>query len=96
MTTREAAPEAVILPETVGIGDVATLAALLQSSLASGALALDGRGVEQIDTAGLQLLLSTARTAADRGVAFRWAGSSTALRASAARLGVAAHLRLEG
>jgi ABC-type transporter Mla MlaB component len=96
MSGQESVTDTFALPAVVLIGDAANLAVRLKSALSADALELDGSAVEQIDTAGLQLLLSVVRTAAERGAVLGWAGASTALRTSAKRLGVSAQLGLEG
>jgi anti-anti-sigma regulatory factor len=54
-----------------------------------GPLIIDGTRVEQIDTAILQLLVSTWRACLQQGVACSWQGASEALRGSAVLIGVA-------
>lgn len=85
-----------ILPEALIIGDLAALQARLLGVLkARRALALDGRSVTTIDTAGLQLLAVLCRDAAARGIAVRWCGASLELTAAAALLGLTAVLGLD-
>jgi ABC-type transporter Mla MlaB component len=53
---------------------------------------VDAAAVEQVDGAGLQLLVSLIRTLADRGLAVRVDRPSAVLCAAAAALGLDAHL----
>jgi ABC-type transporter Mla MlaB component len=66
----------------------------LRGALGSGTLRLDAGAVEQVDTAGLQLLVSALATASARGMAFEWVGVSATLRDAAAFLGLTDALRL--
>jgi ABC-type transporter Mla MlaB component len=96
MSEQDCVTKTFALPAAILVGDAAELAARLQRALSANALELDGSAVEQIDTAGLQLLLSAVRTAAERGAVLGWAEASAALRASARQIGVSAQLGLEG
>ncbi len=69
---------------------------LAASCEAQTPLVLDGSCVEEIDTAILQLLVSTWLEAAKRGVECRWQGASEPLRHAATLIGVAAALHLDG
>lgn len=53
---------------------------------------IDAAAVEQVDGAGLQLLLSLLRTLADRGLAVRVERPSAVLCAAAAAVGLDAHM----
>lgn len=78
------------LPETLTIGDdLRGLQGQLLGLLnARRELALDGRSVTTIDTAGLQLLAVLCVDAKARGVAVRWYGASPELAAGAELLGL--------
>jgi anti-anti-sigma regulatory factor len=57
-----------------------------------GALIIDATQVKQIDTAIMQLLVSSWRAAKQRGVVCSWAGVSDSMRRSAVLIGVAEFL----
>jgi ABC-type transporter Mla MlaB component len=84
------------LPETLTIGDdLRELQGQFLGLLnARRELALDGRPVTTIDTAGLQLLAVLCQDAAARGVGVRWYGTSPELAAGAELLGLTAVLGL--
>jgi chemotaxis protein CheX len=73
--------EAVLtLPAALDRLAVEPLCQTLQRRLAAGEpLLIDGSLVERVSTASLQVLLSAARSAAARDVAFRLSGASEAL-----------------
>ncbi|PWG64136.1 STAS domain-containing protein [Spiribacter halobius] len=76
-----------------------TLAAELRSTLdmalsGEGTLSVDAAAVEQVDTAGIQLLLALRQEAERRGRAFAWQAASPALQDTARRLGLEAQLGL--
>lgn len=90
------APQCVDLPVRVSIAQSIELHRTLAACLASGApVSIDGGRVEQIDTAILQLLVSTWLGARKRGTECRWQGASQALRRAAALIGVADVLQLD-
>ena len=86
------------LPPRLVIGEAAACREALIAHLvgSSGEVRLDGSAVEECDTAGLQLLLSAARTASTAQRALRLVRCSAALRRTlelasvASRLGVSA------
>ena len=84
------APQAIIeLEARMTIVQAAELHRTLSGRLAQGKpMVIDGTGVEEIDTAILQLLISLWRTSLERGVACTWKGASDALRRTAALIGV--------
>lgn len=59
-----------------------------------GAVVLFGARVEQVDTAGLQLLVVFARELQESGRPWDWDGISPALRKAATRLGLLEVLRM--
>lgn len=89
-------------PETVEIGlpadcRMAAQAALLSDllgALDAPATQLDGRAVERVDTAALQLLTLFRREALSRGRAVSWLGASTTLCEAADTLGLVKALDL--
>jgi ABC-type transporter Mla MlaB component len=60
--------------------------------LERGAISLDARSLQSVDTAGLQWLLVAGRSAQQRGVRLRLRGGTRLLEGSAAALGIAADL----
>jgi anti-anti-sigma regulatory factor len=87
---------ALVLPDTLTIGELGPLHERLQGMLnARCELALDGSQVETIDTAGLQLLAVLCWDAAARGIGVHWCGASTQLTTNAALLGLTAVLGLD-
>jgi anti-anti-sigma regulatory factor len=88
-------PQPVELAARMSIAQSIDLHRTLTACLASGApLLIEGGGVEQIDTAALQLLVSAWLGATKRGIECRWQGASQALRRSATLIGVAEILQL--
>jgi len=84
-----------VLPRSLTIGDLEPLRQQLLVLLGSHrGLRLDGRAVEAIDTAGLQLLVVLCRDAAARGMTVQWTGAGPALLSGAALLGLTAALGL--
>ncbi len=67
---------------------------LISSCDSAAPLVLDGSGVEEIDTAALQLLVSAWLGNAKRGVECRWQGVSEPLRHAATLIGVAGTLHI--
>lgn len=77
------------LPATLGIAQLAELHPQLDQALEKGGpLALDGSAVEQLDGAGLQLLLAFHRAATEAGHAPEWRKPSSPLGTAAALLGL--------
>jgi phospholipid transport system transporter-binding protein len=94
VTTDATAPVVVTLPADCRIAAQAALKAELQGALGAAAIVLDGRAVERIDTAALQLLVLFQRELAARGNALRWSGTSEALDEAAALLGLTQMVQL--
>jgi anti-anti-sigma regulatory factor len=95
--SRAAEPKAIELPARLSIAQGADMRRMLLSSFeAAEPLVLDGSGVQEIDTAILQLLVSAWLGHAKRGVECRWQGASESLRHAATLIGVAATLQLDG
>jgi anti-anti-sigma regulatory factor len=89
--------KAIELPARLSIAQSADLHRTLLANVDSGApLILDGSGVQEIDTAILQLLVSAWLGNAKRGVECRWQGVSESLRHAATLIGVAATLHISG
>jgi anti-anti-sigma regulatory factor len=83
-------PPRIKLDARLSIVQAAGLHRTLAARLANGGpVVVDGTGVEEIDTAVLQLLTSLWRTSRERGVACTWHGASDVLRHTAALIGVA-------
>jgi len=85
----------IVLDERLSIVRVAELHHSLCESLAAGVpLTVDGSGVQDIDTAVLQLLGSFWRSCSERGISCAWQGVSDALRRAARLIGLEAALHL--
>ncbi len=83
------------LAARLNIAQAADLHRTLAARIASGGpIQIDGTGVEEIDTAILQLLTSLWRTGRERGIACTWQGASDALRQTAKLIGVAEILQI--
>lgn len=85
--------DTLLLPTELSIYTVAELHPQWLTWAGQGALAgrealADGHAVDQVDGAGLQLLLSLQRCLANRGCALRLQGASHALREACAALGL--------
>lgn len=89
-----AEPVTVTLPADCRIAAQAALKEDLLGVLAADAITLDGRAVERIDTAALQLLLVFQRELDARGGKLGWRGTSNALDEAAGLLGLAQILKL--
>ena len=61
-----------------------------------GPYEIDGTGVQQVDTAGVQLVVAFALDCLERGVTYRWTGRSSALEEAIRVLGVSALLECPG
>ena len=84
------------LASKLGIGNVAELAADLELGLdTSGPIKIDIDGVEQVDTAALQVLVSFANTALSKEIAIEWLGKSEVLTSSSKTLGLHSFLEFE-
>lgn len=93
--TRSARRQVVELPARLDIAAAADLKRQLDAALAaSQPLTLDAQAVEQVDAAGLQLLLALQRTAA-AGAGAAWRNLTPVLREAAALLGLSEALRLD-
>ncbi len=83
-------PPRIKLDARLTIVQAAHLHRTLAARLANGGpVVVDGAGVEEIDTAVLQLLTSLWRTSRERGIACTWHGASDVLRHTATLVGVA-------
>jgi ABC-type transporter Mla MlaB component len=83
-----AGPDVLGLPERLLIQDVRAFAEHVRAAFGSGALRIDSTQLDQIDTAGLQLLLAARRAAAEQGLAFEWMNASAYLSARARAAGL--------
>lgn len=85
------------LPAQLGIASVAELKTVLTDALASGRpVTLDARAVEQIDGAGLQLLVAFHNAMQAIGQPMAWKHLPSALSEAAALFGVRKTLGLDG
>ncbi|MEI7035969.1 STAS domain-containing protein [Fulvimonas yonginensis] len=82
------------LPADCRMAAQTALLADLLGALDAPAARIDGRAVERVDTAALQLLTLFRREALARGCAVSWQGASTTLREAADTLGLAQALDL--
>jgi len=71
-------------------------AQLLAHAEAPGPYEIDGRGVQQVDTAGVQLVVAFALDCLERNIKYSWKGRSAALDDAIRVLGVAALLESPG
>lgn len=85
---------AVVLPADCRLATLAAVQAELVEALPGGAIELDGRQVERVDTAALQLLTLLRRELDKAGGALTWSGASTALSEAASLLGLTKLLEL--
>ena len=69
---------------------------LLEGAAHPGPYEIDGSAVQQIDTAGLQLVVAFALDCLERNISYAWKGRSTALDEAIRVLGVAALLESPG
>jgi ABC-type transporter Mla MlaB component len=83
------------LPSTLTLRQVSDTALMLLPAIAGGADVIDASAVLQCDTAGVQLLIAAARSAAARGGTLVLERPSLALVDGATRLGVAGTLGLD-
>lgn len=85
------------LPSSLTIADVGELHSTLVPKLQRVApLFLDGKHVEVVDGAGLQLLASLVKTALEKGIEIRWQGASDGLLRAASQFGIAGRLGMSG
>ena len=61
---------------------------LLAQAALPGPYEIDGGSVEQVDTAGVQLIVAFALDCLEKGVAYNWTGRSPALEEAIELLGV--------
>ncbi|MDE2308724.1 MAG: STAS domain-containing protein [Xanthomonadaceae bacterium] len=89
-------PQSVVvtLPADCRMAAQAQLLQELLAALDAGAIELDGRAVERVDTAALQLLTLFKREVNARGGMLNWMGASEALDEAAGLLGLAKTLEL--
>jgi anti-anti-sigma regulatory factor len=71
-------------------------AKLLAHAEAPGPYEIDGRGVQQVDTAGVQLVVAFALDCLERNIRYSWKGRSAALEDAIRVLGVGALLESPG
>lgn len=69
---------------------------LLEQAALPGPYHIDGSAVEQVDTAGVQLVVAFALDCLERGVHYEWTGRSPALEQAILTLGVGALLESPG
>ena len=69
---------------------------LLTTDCGGGKVVVDGSRVEQVDTAGLQLLVAFAQAQTKAGRTLQWTGASELLLRSSRRLGVDGLLGIAG
>lgn len=84
------------LPAALDVAGAPELRALLVAALRHPEIAIDGSKIQQLDTAGVQLLCALVRAAERRGVALRWTVVSPMLVTCVKLLGVGDVLRLDG
>lgn len=89
-----AKPIEIGLPADCRMAAQSALLADLLGALNAAATTLDGRAVERVDTAALQLLTLFQREAAARGCAVSWLGASETLCDAAGVLGLTQALNL--
>lgn len=106
-TASTAVAQKPVAPESVGgrivLGTACTIheaqalrAHLLERAAHPGPYEIDGGGVEQIDTAGLQLVVAFALDCLERNVHYVWKARSPILEEAIRVLGVAALLESPG
>ena len=81
-------PVEIGLPADCRMAAQTALLADLLGALDAPATQIDGRAVERVDTAALQLLTLFRREALARGCQVRWCGASDTLREAAQTLGL--------
>ena len=69
---------------------------LLEQAALPGPYEIDGAAVEQVDTAGVQLVVAFALDCLERGIHYVWKGRSPALEEAIRTLGVGALLESPG
>ena len=92
-----APPSDVLLGASCTIQETTALKAQLLERLARpGPIEIDGRGVQRVDTAGLQLLVAFALDCMERSIPFVWKGRSAELEQAVDLLGIAPLLESAG
>jgi phospholipid transport system transporter-binding protein len=92
--TSAPAPEAsrlvrVVLGTSCTIQEASAVRAhLLAQAAQPGPYEIDGASVEQVDTAGVQLIVAFALDCLEKGVAYKWTGRSSVLEKAIELLGV--------
>lgn len=89
-----AVPGPLQLPSALLIGDVRGFAETLRDAVRQGDLEVDASRLDDVDTAGLQLLCASRAAAVAAGHEFRWSGESQALKAAALATGLTQALGL--
>lgn len=84
----------VVLPVDCRMAAQLSLKDELTARLGASAIAFDGRQVDRVDTAALQLLVLFRRDVVKRGGVISWLGASDALNEAANLLGLAQILEL--
>ncbi|HET9865467.1 MAG TPA: STAS domain-containing protein [Steroidobacteraceae bacterium] len=89
----QAAPGRVVLPSSCTIKEAQALQATLLAQLERpGPCEIDGGGVQQVDTAGVQLVLAFALDCLERNLQYVWKSRSAPLEEAIRVLGVGALL----
>ncbi len=87
----------IVLGATCTIHEAPALRAhLLEQTAHPGPYEIDGAGVQQIDTAGVQLVVAFALDCLEKGIHYAWTGRSPALEEAIRTLGVGALLESPG
>lgn len=85
-----------LLPSSLTIADVTEYQAQLLRSLEQGGPSqIDGREIDAIDGAGLQLLCAFVKELSDKSLPVSWVGASEVLIDSAGRMGVVQTLQID-
>jgi len=85
----------VTLEAVLGVADARLLYDKLGAALTGAtSIVMDGRRVERIDTAAMQVLANFCRAARERGQALVWQNPSTGLQQAAHALGLEAMLEM--
>lgn len=88
-SSKDSARSTIALDADLRIGAASALRDTLLAALGAGApVDLDGSGVGQVDTAGLQVLAAFSRDARAAGLAVGWTSASDSLRRGVAVLGL--------
>jgi anti-anti-sigma regulatory factor len=82
----------IILPDVFDRTAARSLAAELATAISAGNVTLDAAAVTQIGQTGLQLLLSAARSASEKGVTLKIVNPSESIVDAAMLTGIADHL----